>query len=234
MKIVIANGHQSADYLIKYFKNIRNKIIVINSSKDTIQYLTKSNKIAAFYGDPYKKQILDNAHIEQADLFIALGNEDTDNFVACQLAKKVYSVKKVICTVTNPKNVELFKSLGLDSVISSTYLLASSIVSESSLEKLTKSMSLENDKIVLSEVTIKENYQIANRQIMDINFPKTGTISCIYRKPNVIIPNGKSTILANDKLFVVSSKKDQKSIIEFIQTLSKKWEQEKFEDLNWF
>ena len=222
MKIVIANGHQSADYLIKYFKNIRNKIIVINSSKDTIQYLTKSNKIAAFYGDPYKKEILDNAHIEQADLFIALGNEDTDNFVACQLAKKVYSVKKVICTVTNPKNVELFKSLGLDSVISSTYLLASSIVSESSLEKLTKSMSLENDKIVLSEVTIKENYQIANRQIMDINFPKTGTISCIYRKPNVIIPNGKSTILANDKLFVVSSKKDQKSIIEFIQTLSKK------------
>ncbi len=222
MKIVIANGHQSADYLIKYFKNIRNKIIVINSSKDTIQYLTKSNKIAAFYGEPYKKQILDNAHIEQADLFIALGNEDTDNFVACQLAKKVYSVKKVICTVTNPKNVELFKSLGLDSVISSTYLLASSIVSESSLEKLTKSMSLENDKIVLSEVTIKENYQIANRQIMDINFPKTGTISCIYRKPNVIIPNGKSTILANDKLFVVSSKKDQKSIIEFIQTLSKK------------
>ena len=222
MKIVIANGHQSADYLIKYFKNIRNKIIVINSSKDTIQYLTKSNKIAAFYGDPYKKEILDNAHIEQADLFIALGNEDTDNFVACQLAKKVYSVKKVICTVTNPKNVELFKSLGLDSVISSTYLLASSIVSESSLEKLTKSMSLENDKIVLSEVTIKENYEIANRQIMDINFPKTGTISCIYRKPNVIIPNGKSTILANDKLFVVSSKKDQKSIIEFIQTLSKK------------
>lgn len=222
MKIVIANGNQSADYLIKYFKNIHNKIIVINSSKDTIQYLTKSNKIAAFYGDPYKKQILDNAHIEQADLFIALGDVDTDNFVACQLAKKVYSVKKVICIVTNPKNVELFKSLGLDSVISSTYLLASSIVSESSLEKLTKSMSLENDKIVLSEVTIKENYQITNRQIMDINFPKTGTISCIYRKPNVIIPNGKSTILANDKLFVVSSKKDQKSIIEFIQTTSKK------------
>lgn len=222
MKIVIANGNQSADYLIKYFKNVHNKIIVINSSKETIQYLTKSNKIAAFYGDPFKKEILDSAHIEKADLFIALGSKDTDNFVACSLAKKVYSVRKVICIVANPKNVELYKSLGLDSVISSTYLLASSIVSESSLETLAKSMSLEDDKIVLSEVLVKDNYQIANKQIMDINFPKTGTISCIYRKPNVIIPNGKSLILASDKLFVVSSKKDQKSIIDFIQTVNKK------------
>lgn len=221
MKIVIAGGNQSADYIVKTFKKVRNKIIVINASKDVVSYITKSNQIPAFYGEPYKREILDKAHIEGADLFIALGEKDTDNLVSCLLAKRVYGVKKCICIVSNPKNVDLFRSLGLDSVISSSYLLASSIINESSLEKLTKSMSFQDDKIVLSEVVVKDNYAICHKMIMDINFPKTGTISCIYRKPQVIIPNGKTLILPFDKLFVVSSKKDQESLINFVQRVEK-------------
>ncbi len=217
MKIVIAGGNQSADYIVKSFKKVGNKIIIINSSKETIAYLTKSNNIPAFYGEPYSKDILEQAHIDNADLFIALGSVDTNNLVSCLLAKRLYSVKKCICIVANPKNVEIYRRLGLDSVISSTYLLATSIVNESSLESLAKTMSFQEDKIIMSEVLIKDNNPISHQQIMDINFPKTGTISCIYRKPHVIIPNGKTVILPGDKLFIVSSKKDQEHIISFIQ-----------------
>lgn len=217
MKIVIADGSHAADYIIKTFKKRSNKLIVINSRRESAQYLAKSNKIPVVYGEPFKIHVLRDAHIENCDLFISLGPKDTDNFVACLIAKKVFNAKKVICIVSNPKNVELFRELGLDSVISSTYLLASSIMNESSLEKLTKSMSLEDDKIVLTEVLVKDTFEIANKQIMEINFPKTGNISCIYRKPAVIVPNGKTIIMPNDKLFVVSSTKDQKGIVDFVK-----------------
>lgn len=217
MKIVIADGGHAADYIIKTFKKRSNKLIVINSRKETAQYLTNANKIPVFYGEPFNMSVLDNAHIEDCDLFIALGYNDADNFVSCMLAKKVYNAKKCICIVANPKNVEIYRNLGIDSVISSTYLLASSIVSESSLEKLTKSMSFEDEKIVLTEIIVKETYALANKQIMEINFPKYGTISCVYRKPNVIIPNGKTLIMPGDNLFIVSAIKDQKNIINFVQ-----------------
>lgn len=217
MKIVIAGGGHAADYVIKAFKKRSNKLIVINSSKETVQYLTKSNKIPVFYGEPYKENVLSDANINDCDLFIALDENDTDNFVSCMLAKKIYNAKKCICIVSNPKNVDIFRNLGVDSVISSSYLLINSIVSESSLEKFTKSMSFEDDKIVLTEIVVKENYVISEKQIMEIKFPKTGTISCIYRKPNVIIPNGQTVILPNDKLFIVSSPKEQKNIISFIE-----------------
>ena len=177
MRIVIADGSSAADYVIKAFRKIGNELIVINSRKDIVQYLVKSNQIPVIYGEPYKTSILREAHIEGADLFIALGKEDTDNFVSCMLAKKVFHVKKCICTVNDPSYVELFRKLGLDSVVSSTQILASSIFSESSLEKFTKSMSFEDDKIVLTEIIVKENYELSGRKIMDINFPKTGTIS---------------------------------------------------------
>jgi len=217
MKIVIAGGYQAADYIIKKFKSKQNKLVVINSKREIAQYLTKSNQIPVFYGEPYKYFVLDEANVEGADIFIALGNVDTDNFVSCLLAKKVFNAKKCICTVNNPKNVRLYRELGIDSVVSSTQLLATSVLSESSIEDLIKTMSLENEQIVLTEVVIKPNYDIANKRIMDLNFPKQGNISCIYRKPNVIIPNGSTTILAKDKLLIVSTPKYQRDILAFIQ-----------------
>lgn len=216
MKIVIADGGHAADYIVKAFHKRGNKLIVINPHRETANYLAQSNHIPVVYGAPSKIDILEEANIKDCDLFITLGFNDTNNYVACQLAKKLFGAKKCICTVSNPKYVDLYRSLGVDSVVSSTYLLASSIVSESSLESLSKTMSFEGDKIIMSEVVIHEHYGIANKMIMDINFPKTGTISCIYRKPNVIIPNGRVVILPGDKLFIVSSKKDQKNIIAFV------------------
>ena len=217
MKIVIASGNHAADYIIKKFKSSQNRLIVINDSRETAQYLTKSNKIPVFYGQPYKYFVLEEANVEDADIFIALGNVDTDNYVSCLLAKRVFNVKKVICTVNNPKNVELYRELGIDSVVSSTQLLATSVMNESSLEDLIKTMSLEDEQIVLTEVVMRPNFEIVNKRIMDINFPKNGNISCIYRKPSVIIPNGQTIILPKDKLLIVSTPQHQKEILNFIK-----------------
>ena len=217
MKIVIAGGDHAADYIIKKFKSSSNKLIIINEKRDVAQYLTKANRIPVFYGQPYKYFVLEEANVEDADVFIALGNVDTDNYVSCLLAKKVFNVKKCICTVNNPKNVDLYRELGIDSVISSTQLLASSVMNESSLEDLIKTMSLEDEQIVLTEVVIRPNYSIVNKRIADIHFPKEGNISCIYRKPTVIIPNGSTIILPKDKMLIVSTPKNQKDILNFVQ-----------------
>lgn len=217
MKIVIAGGQHAADYIIKKFKTSGNKLIVINENRVVAQYLTKANRIPVFYGQPYKYFVLNEANVENADIFIALGNVDTDNYVSCLLAKRVFNVKKCICTINNPKNVELYRELGIDSVISSTQLLATSILNESSLEDLIKTMSLEDEQIVLSEVVMRPNFAIVNKRIADINFPKNGNISCIYRKPTVIIPNGSTIILPKDKLLIVTTPKHQKEILDYIQ-----------------
>lgn len=217
MKIVIAGGVSAADYIIKNFKGRSHKLTIINGNRDDASYLAKSSKLPVFFGDPTKSYILKDAHIEDSDVFIALGFRDADNYVACMLAKRVFNVKKCICIVSNPKNIEVFKELGIDSVISSTEQLVSSIIAESSLEQMIKTMSLEDDKIVLTEIVIKSNFAIAHKHIMEINFPKTGSIACIYRRPRVIIPNGSTLILPKDKLVIVSTPNATKDILKFVQ-----------------
>ena len=217
MRIVIANGDNSADYIIKNFNSRSNTLTIINSDKDVANHLAKSSKLPVILGDFTKVSTLKEANIQGADIFIALGRRDSDNYVGCLHARKQFGVKKCICIVNNPKNVEVFKELGLDSVICSTETLVSSVLAESSLEQLTKTMSFENDKIVMSEIVVKATYLIAHKHIMDLNFPKEGSIACIYRRPRVIIPNGSTLILPKDKLFILSVPADQKKLIEFIQ-----------------
>ncbi|MDD4154501.1 MAG: TrkA family potassium uptake protein [Bacilli bacterium] len=218
MKIVIANGKHEADFIINMFKGQNKDLVVINSDKNFADYIVRSSKVPVFVGEPYKRFVLEDSGTRDADIFIALGEKDTDNYAACMLAKKEFNVKKCICTVTNPKNVDTFRKLGIDSIISSTYLLANSIKTASSLEDVIQTLSIEEDKIVLTEIIINPTYKIANQKIMDINFPKNATISCIYREPHVIIPNGSTIILPKDKLVVISTPVEQEKVVKFIQT----------------
>lgn len=217
MRIVICNGNNSADYIIKNFKNRHNTLSIINDDKDVANKLAQSSKLPVVFGDFTKVTTLKEANVDGADLFIALGHKDWDNYVGCLHARKQFAVKKCICVVQNPKNVEVFKQLGLDSVISSIENLVSSVLAESSLEDLTKTKSFENDKIVMSEVVVKPTYVIAHKKIMELNFPKEGSIACVYRRPRVIIPNGSTIILPKDKLFILSTPFDQKKLIEFVK-----------------
>lgn len=222
MKTVIIDGKHEADFLIKMFDKKQNKLIVINENKEYCHYLSSVNKIPIFCGDATKQYVLDEAGIENADVFIVLREKDIDNLIICQLATKLFGVKKTVCIVSNPKNVEIFKKLGVSSVISSTYLVAQTIKRESNIENLIKTLSIEDDKIIITEIEINDDYDIVDKMIKDINIPSNVIISCILRNLDVIIPNGKTFIKVKDKLIIVSAPKDQSSIIQFIQKSTEK------------
>lgn len=221
MKIVVAGGSNAAQYIIRNFKNKENSLVVINNDKIDAQKISFDNNIPVIFGDPSKRFLLESAHIEDFDIFISVSESDVDNFAACLMAKKAFNVKKCICIVQNPNNVEIFKELGIDAVLSSTQLLIDSINSESSLEKLIKTMSYEDNKVSITEVVIKSNYLICHKSLAEINFPKNGSIACIFRKTGVIIPNGQTILMPKDKLMFVSAPKDQQQIIDFITKESK-------------
>lgn len=217
MKIVITGGKHESDYIISMLKKEKHELIVINDDKGFAEYISSNNDIDVFPGDPTKAYVLQDAEAQNADVILALSDNDTDNYVTCMTAKKLFNIKKTVSKVKNPKNVELFKRLGIDSVISSTYLIAQSILNESSVEDIIKTLSIEDEKIVMLEVPIKKDFAIVDKQIMDIAFPKNFNISCIFRDPHVIIPNGRTVILPEDNLIIVTTPDEQEKLIEFIQ-----------------
>ena len=217
MKIVITGGKHEADFIIKMLKEEHHQLIVINQDIEFAEYISTNNDISVFPGDPTKAYVLSDAEADNADVLLALSDSDTDNYITCITAKRQFNIKRTVSKVKNPKNVELFKKLGVDSVISSTYLLAQTILNESSVENIIKTLSIEDEKVVMIEMGVEENYMLVNKRIMDISFPKNINISCIFRDPHVIIPKGDTIIKAEDKLIIISTPNEQDEIIEFIK-----------------
>ena len=216
MKIVIAGGDSKADFIIKMLRDDRHKVIVINEEKSYCEYLATVHNIPIIHGDPCKKHILDSANIKEFDVMIALKESDADNLEICQLASKVYNIKKTVCVVSNPRNVDIFKKLGVGSTISATYVVAQLIEQASTLDVFMKSLELEEDKVVITEIIIEEDFPVINKKLMDIELPKNVIIGSIIREGKMIIPNGSTEILSEDKLIIISSKDEQLKAVNAI------------------
>lgn len=212
MRIVVAGGRTQADFLIGTLVKKKHKLIVINDDKSYCEYLTNTHKTPVFLGDPSKFFVLNEAGIQGYDVLVALTHRDADNLAICQYAKRCFGVKKVICTVANPKNVELFKELGMDSVISSTHMVAQYIAQATNIENITKGMNIEDDRVVIFETVVEPTFGCVNKTLIDITLPANTIIGCIIRKTSadIIVPTGTTEIKVGDKLLIITSPENQK------------------------
>lgn len=216
MRIVIVGGYNKADFLIDSLLKKNHKLVVVNEDKDYSEYLSMKYDISVVCGDPCKQYLLEEAEIDDFDILISLMEKDQDNFAICQTAKKIYNIKKVVCIVTDPKNVDIFKKLGLDTVISATYSISKLIEQASTIESLMNTLALENEKIIMSEILIDKNYLSVGKKLAEIVFPENAIISCILRNNSMIVPNGSTVIEFGDKLFIISTPENQKEALNSI------------------
>lgn len=156
MKIVIAGGQSKADFLIEMFKKEHHKLVVINDSLSYGTYLAKKHKVDVIINDPTSKFVLEEAQIENFDVLVALLPNDADNLALCQIAKSVFSVKKTVASVSDPRNVQYFRMMGVDTAISATYMISKYIEKASVLEGIARSIVTEFEALAITTITIEK------------------------------------------------------------------------------
>lgn len=218
MKIVIAGGQTKADFLISMFKKEHHHLVVINDTEAHAEYLAKKHNINVYVADPSSTLVLKDANIENYDIIIALCPNDAANLTICQYAKKVLNIHKTVAAVSDPKNVEYFKMLGVDTAISATYLISRYIEKASVLENMTRSIVSEFESLAITTITVQENTYVANRTLSEIKLPEGVSLGAIVRNDDVIVPNGKSVIMPQDKILIITSSKMQQKAINLINS----------------
>jgi len=123
MYIIIVGGGKLGYYLAKTLAPEKHQLVLIeedlNLCKKIVDELSNLG-VQVIHGDGTDINYLKDASIERADILIAVTGFDENNLVACQLAKNYFDVQRTIARVNNPKNINVFKQLGVDSVVSST------------------------------------------------------------------------------------------------------------------
>ncbi len=67
-------------------------------------------------GNGIDQDTLRRAGIEQADAFVAVTAGDNRNVMACQIAKHIFGVDRVVCRIYDPIREEMYRNLGLRTI----------------------------------------------------------------------------------------------------------------------
>ena len=124
MRVAIAGGRSRTDFLVESLVVDGNEVVVINGDRTWCEHMSARHGVPVVCGDATKRYVLDDADIEGFDLVIALSDSDADNLVICQMAQRYFDIERQVCTVSDPRNVVVFKKLGVSSVISATHTVA--------------------------------------------------------------------------------------------------------------
>ncbi len=204
MKSIIIGGGKVGYYLAKALLERYYDVLVVEKDKATCQYFANTLDVTVVMGDGSTAAVLKKAGADKCDSVIAVTGEDEVNLVICQIAKKIFEVKKTIAKVNNPKNVETMRLLGVDIAISGTENIIRQMEREVDNSRIKELMPI-NAKTAVFEVIIPENYVYNGKMIADIKLPDGCNIICITRGEEMIIPRGRTKLLSNDELLIVSS-----------------------------
>lgn len=204
MRSIIIGGGKVGYYLSKTLLERNYDVSVIEKEKDVCQYFANTLDVTVVLGDGSTAKALKKAGAERCDSVIAVTGEDEVNLVICQMAKRLFDVKKTIAKVNNPKNVDTMRFLGVDIAISGTDNIIKQMEREVDNSRIRELMPI-NGKTAVFEVIIPENYVYDGKMIVDIKLPDGCNIISITRGEELIIPRGRTKLLSNDKLLIVSS-----------------------------
>ncbi|MFC1860404.1 potassium channel family protein [Chloroflexota bacterium] len=95
-------------------------VTILDIGADSFRRLSPKFGGTALIGNGLDEESLKKAGIEEADAFIAVTQGDNRNVMAAQIAKHIFKVPKVVCRIYDPLRQELYGTLGVETVSSTT------------------------------------------------------------------------------------------------------------------
>lgn len=224
MKSIIIGGGKVGYYLIKTLEERRQEVTLIERNKARCTEIAQDTDTTVIWGDGTDLEILKDAGIEEVDVVAAVTGTDEENLVICQIAKEAFHIKKTIARVNNPKNMEMFKTLGIDSTVCSTEAIANLIGYELDKENYRVVKTFERGAMVLAEIVIKEGILWSGKRIQDLVLPKECVFVSVFRGEEIIYPRGDTRLLNGDNALIVTNSTVLSTLTqELFKGGNKKW-----------
>ena len=96
MKVIVVGGGKVGYYLVKTLIEHGHSPLVIEMNKDTCSYIANALDIPAICGDGTSLEVLESAEVDRCEAFISVTGQDETPLMACQLAKKLFHVKRTV------------------------------------------------------------------------------------------------------------------------------------------
>jgi len=130
MRAIVVGGGKVGYYLVKTLKEKKYRVVLIEKEIKLCEKIAEDLEVDVICGDGSDVEVLKDAGIEKAEVVAAVTGKDEENLVICQMAKVNFNINKTIARINNPKNIAIFKALGVDKTVCSTQVICNLIEGE--------------------------------------------------------------------------------------------------------
>jgi trk system potassium uptake protein TrkA len=123
MKILIMGCGRVGARLASLLDEDGHQVTVLDKDTYSFRRLPPSFSGTALFGNGTDEEALKKGGIEDVDIFVAVTQGDNRNVMACQVAKHIFKVPRVVCRIYDPLREEMYSALGLET-ISPTKIIA--------------------------------------------------------------------------------------------------------------
>lgn len=206
MRAIIIGGGKVGYFLVKTLLEKNMRVTLIEKDRERASQISKELDIDVLWGDGSDLSILQEANISDCELVAAVTGSDEENLVVCQIVKLSFKKSKTIARINNPKNIKMFRALGVDKTVCSTEVIANLINAEIVSDGIKILQTFEMGSMLLAETNIELGHKWLNKEIKNIELPRNLVLVSIIRNDEVIYPKGDTLLYEEDKVVFVCDK----------------------------
>lgn len=219
MKIVIAGAGEVGSHLARLLSAEEQDIMLIDGNADRLAVLDANYNLMTLEGDPTTFATLRDAGVGSCDLFIAVTPYESNNIVACSIAKNL-GAKTTVSRIDSydfmePENISVVHRMGVDRMIYPEYLAAQEIVTALRRTWVRNWFELHDGQIILAGVKLRHGTPLAGMKLRDFAFANRNfNVAAIKRNHETIIPRGDDTMNQGDILYFTTTRDHIDELLE--------------------
>lgn len=201
MHIIIVGSGRVGENLASFLISDGHDIVLVETDRNLCSIAASQLDALVLCGNCTDPQILEDANIDEADVFVAVTGSDDSNLLACMLAKE-YKVPKILARVIDPRHERVFKKIGVDLIINPERIVANYLGKLITRPKITDLVILGKGDGELIDLTVDSKKTIG-KKIGDLSPTDDFLIVAVYENENIIIPKPDMVLKEGMKISIL-------------------------------
>ncbi|GAB1255519.1 Trk system potassium transporter TrkA [Aurantivibrio plasticivorans] len=227
MKIIILGAGQVGGTLAQNLASEANDITIVDANENKLRDLRDRLDIGVVVGVASYPEILIQAGIRDADMLIAVTNDDETNMIACQVAYSLYRTPTKIARIRSHaylSHSDLFRNdaIPIDVLISPEQLVSDYIYRLIEHPGALQVLDFAQGEVQLVAVKAYYGGPLVGQELRFLrqHMPSIDTrVAAIFRRDRPITPLGSTIIEADDEVFFIAAKSNIRAVMSELRRL---------------
>lgn len=195
MRVVIAGGGRVGRSVAAALSEAGDDVSVVDHDPGVEADLGSTFDGTFHVGEAFDVEILEEAGIRDARVFLALTSSDNANLMAVQVAENVFGVGKTIARLGDPGRADVYRALGVD-YVTGTQLIAGVVVERVHEADFAYHLTFPAGSIQIVEMTVGQRGD--GMQAHELEVSAQLRIAAVQRGGRVFIPDDDTPLVEGD------------------------------------